>query len=112
MPKRPRPGCAYTLCPNLAEPGSPYCKEHQRKAERSRGTSTERGYSYRWRVSSRQFLSRHPLCSECLKEGITKVADCVDHIIPHNGNLKLFWDEHNWQSLCSSHHTQKTARGE
>lgn len=24
----------------------------------------------------------------------------VDHIIPHRGDQKLFWDTTNWQSAC------------
>jgi 5-methylcytosine-specific restriction enzyme A len=32
----------------------------------------------------------------------------VDHIIPHKGNQKLFWDTKNWQSLCEMHHNRKT----
>jgi 5-methylcytosine-specific restriction protein A len=38
-------------------------------------------------------------------------ATIVDHIVPHRGNQKLFWDsEHNWQSLCVTHHQEKTMR--
>jgi 5-methylcytosine-specific restriction protein A len=37
-------------------------------------------------------------------------AIVVDHIIPHKGNYKLFWDKSNWQSLCKSCHDKKTAR--
>ena len=31
----------------------------------SRGTTAERGYSYRWRVASQAFLKRYPLCVGC-----------------------------------------------
>jgi hypothetical protein len=24
----------------------------------------------------------------------------VDHIVPHQGKTAVFWDEHNWQTLC------------
>ena len=41
-----------------------------------------------------------------------KVVCChvvvVDHIIPHRGDQKLFWDQNNWQSLCKSCHDKKT----
>lgn len=33
----------------------------------------------------------------------------VDHIKPHRGDMVLFWDESNWQGLCRSHHSRKTA---
>ena len=32
----------------------------------------------------------------------------VDHIIPHRGDQKLFWDRSNWQPLCEHHHNVKT----
>jgi len=38
-------------------------------------------------------------------------AVVVDHIIPHRGDLALFWDEkNNWQALCHRCHSRKTAR--
>lgn len=38
------------------------------------------------------------------------LAIIVDHIIPHRGDMKLFWDEDNWQSLCKHCHDVKTAK--
>ena len=32
----------------------------------------------------------------------------LDHIIPHRGDQKLFWDRSNWQPLCEHHHNVKT----
>jgi 5-methylcytosine-specific restriction protein A len=34
----------------------------------------------------------------------------VDHIIPHKGNMNLFWDKRNWQSMCGRCHSKKTAK--
>ena len=31
-----------------------------------------------------------------------------DHIVPHRGDMRLFWDESNWQPLCKRHHDVKT----
>ena len=31
-------------------------------------------------------------------------ANVVDHIVPHKGDLHLFWNQGNWQSLCTTHH--------
>ena len=50
-------------------------------------------------------------CAECMKQGNLTPATVVDHIIPHRGDMKLFWDESNWQALCESCHNQKTGRG-
>ena len=46
-----------------------------------------------------------------MKENKLTPATVVDHIIPHRGDRKLFWDESNWQSLCERHHNEKTGRG-
>lgn len=46
---------------------------------------------------------------ECERRGHITPATVVDHIIPHEGNLELFWDENNIQSLCKSCHDRKTA---
>lgn len=31
-------------------------------------------------------------------------ATVVDHVIPHKGDLGLFWDLTNWQPLCKLCH--------
>jgi 5-methylcytosine-specific restriction protein A len=46
----------------------------------------------------------------CQAEGHTVSATDVDHITPHKGNKELFYDVSNLQSLCHSHHSQKTAK--
>ena len=28
----------------------------------------------------------------------------MDHIVPHRGDHKCFWDRKNWQALCRSCH--------
>ena len=38
------------------------------------------------------------------------MAKEVDHIIPHRGDMQLFWDVANWQGLCKSCHSKKTAQ--
>lgn len=32
-------------------------------------------------------------------------ANVIDHRIPHCGDQMLFWDQANWQTLCSHHHS-------
>lgn len=39
-------------------------------------------------------------------------AEVVDHKIPHKGDMKLFWDESNWQPLCIRCNSVKSAREE
>jgi 5-methylcytosine-specific restriction protein A len=77
-----------------------------------RANAAARGYDARWQKARLCFLQENPLCVECAKEPRTTAGTIVDHIIPHRGNEKLFWDQTNWQALCKEHHDRKTARGE
>lgn len=80
--------------------------------DQRRGNSNQRGYGYKWQKERDVWLDKNPLCVVCAKDGRVTPASEVDHIIPHRGNQKLFWDRKNWQSLCKTHHSEKTARGE
>lgn len=33
----------------------------------------------------------------------------TDHIIPHRGDKRLFWDRSNWQPMCDRCHNIKRA---
>jgi len=79
---------------------------------RRRKTAAQRGYGGRWQRYRLLFLSRHPLCAECERQGRVTEADVVDHIVPHRGDLELFWRPDNHQALCRPCHDAKTARGE
>lgn len=76
---------------------------------RIRGTAAQRGYNSAWRKARAGYLARHPLCVQCLADGITTAATVVDHIRPHRGDQRLFWNRDNWQPLCKRHHDIKTA---
>ncbi|WP_328517511.1 HNH endonuclease signature motif containing protein [Devosia rhodophyticola] len=41
-----------------------------------------------------------------------QLANTVDHIIPHKGEDRLFWDKANWQALCAHHHNSAKQREE
>lgn len=60
----------------------------------------------RWRNLRARHLAKHPLCIMCLAENRTTVATIVDHTIPHRGDMTLFWDRNNLQSLCAEHHNR------
>lgn len=66
--------------------------------------SHSRGYNHKWRKFRLLYLQDNPLCVFCEQEGITKAATVVDHIKPHKGDMKLFWDKSNMQPLCKFHH--------
>lgn len=114
MPARSSRPCRK--CGRLTTNKSGMCDAHellaqdQRKAyDKQRGTATQRGYTSAWARYSKQYRLEHPLCVECLKEGKLTPATCVDHIIPHKGDMRLFWDESNWRSLCTTCHNKATA---
>ncbi len=67
-------------------------------------------YDKRWDRVSKLYLQRHCHCVDCLELGVIEPAVEVDHIVPHRGDRKLFWDRSNWQPLCHRCHARKTAR--
>ena len=79
-------------------------------AGRERLSPAARGYGHRWRVVSKRFLDENPLCAECSTEERPVAAEVVDHVIPHKGDMALFWDPDNWRGLCARCHNRKTAR--
>lgn len=75
-----------------------------RERDERRGTAHERGYGSRWQKTSKGFLARHPLCVASKANGVIRAATLVDHIIPHRGDMQLFWDPTNWQALSGEVH--------
>jgi 5-methylcytosine-specific restriction protein A len=116
MAKSSRQICSHSGCFAIALEGSRFCARHSRDAKKpvrriqERKSANERGYTYAWQKARYAFLMEHPLCAECLRQGRNTPATCVDHIIPHKGNMDLFWDQDNWQALCDSCHSTKTAK--
>lgn len=62
----------------------------------------------RWKRLRLQYLDTHPMCCMCGAAGVYRMATVVDHIAPHKGCDKLFWDQNNWQPLCERCHNIKT----
>ena len=58
----------------------------------------------RWRRRSRLFLQANPYCAMCRAAGRVRLAQVVDHVVPHKGDEELFWSESNWQGLCATDH--------
>ena len=110
MPRRPRVPCGHPGCPELIEPGTKFCEKHKSLHPEITRPAAKRGYGSRWQKASKAFLQSHPLCAECRKQGRYTKATVVDHIVPHRGDQKLFWDRSNWQPLCKACHDRKTGR--
>ncbi len=108
MPRRPKRPCPEPLCKNLTDGGR--CEEHrqqeQRRYDKERGTSTQRGYGPQWRKLRLMVLNEEPLCRECQRQNKTTPATEVDHI---DGDVRNLHRE-NLQPLCRHHHSQKTVR--
>ena len=110
LPRFPDHPCSHPGCPRLVPSGQKYCDEHLSLHPEEVRSAASRGYGRRWQKASKAFLHRNPLCAECAKSGRYVKATVVDHIVPHRGDQKLFWDESNWQPLCKPCHDKKTGR--
>ena len=87
-------------------------KSYREATDRRRESAAKRGYGRRWQETARAFLAKHTECVECRRHGRLAVSEVVDHVIPHRGDMQIFWRRSNWQALCKSCHDSKTARGE
>jgi len=83
---------------------------HKRRYDDKRESSAKRGYGYQWQKARKEFLQQHPLCEDHGKRGYVVAATIVDHIVPHRGDDKLFWDRSNWQALCKPCHDSHKQR--
>jgi len=126
MPQALRRPCPIPACPELTRGG--LCARHRQLRQRDdyerRGSAQARGYTSRWNQISHIQLERYPLCGmrshfahagwrgECYDLQRVTPATVTDHILPHKGDPRLFWDPHNWQSLCANCNRLKNIRYE
>lgn len=97
--------------PKTHKPAGFKTKQQKQKIyDDRRGSSHSRGYNARWRKARQVWLDKYPWCAYCLLRNRFEAANVVDHIIPHKGDMKLFWDQDNWQSLDKKCHDRKTMR--
>ena len=108
MPRRPNTPCKHSGCGRLVPYGTMYCEEHKALHPEVIRSAGRRGYGSRWQRESKAYLKSHPLCVRCFARGQYVKATVVDHIVPHRGDQKLFWDRDNWQPLCKHCHDTKT----
>ncbi|KPU83710.1 HNH endonuclease [Marinosulfonomonas sp. PRT-SC04] len=115
--------CVAAGCDDMALPALSHCADHEAarqaklKARRARAGQGDKARQHHrlyecraWRKARKAHLSKHPLCVDCGEFGLVIAARDVDHIEPHEGDRKKFWDRRNWQSLCHPCHSRKTAR--
>ena len=112
MPKPPR---ICTACNVVVDHGSRCAcqvastRARNRRHDRTRPTAAQRGYGSAWRQARAAFLK---INDRCAWRGCTSGATVVDHIKPHRGDMRLFWDRTNWQPLCASCHNRRKQRWE
>lgn len=110
MPYKPKQYCKSPGCNQLVDSG--YCEKHKQPAtqqEIDRHSHDNKVYgNTTWRRLRRIKLNANPLCEICLRDNKIVQASQVDHIIPVKvqPELKLVYE--NLQSLCETHHSQKT----
>jgi len=66
-------------------------------------------HSPAWRKVRKIYITDHPVCEECERNGYVVEAKVVDHIQSiRSGGSKLSFS--NLQSLCTSCHARKSAK--
>ena len=121
MTQRPKRPCRNKLCRRITSNKNGFCEECQpsfkakEKAVRGQYEKRRDPQTKKWLNSVRyikmrkRFLRMNPLCHRCSTDIRPVIATILDHIEPHRGNYKLFWDHGNHQSLCEHCHNVKTA---
>lgn len=110
MPYKSKMPFRHPGCPELVEAEQKYCEKHKGLHPEEVQYASARGYGSRWQKARKRYLQAHPLCEECKKSSRYVEAPDVDHIVPHRGDPKLFWDQSNWQALCNSCYSKKTGK--
>ena len=65
-----------------------------------------------WKELRLDLLAKEPVCVFWLREGKLTPATVVDHIQAHKGDIALFLDPENLQSLCKLHHDSAKQKAE
>ncbi len=108
MPFRAKIPCSISNCKEFQYKYGK-CKKHWKEYvhdyNQSRDKASLKLYaSQSWDRLRLKHLLQQPYCIICN----TTARLEVDHILPHNGNPKLFFNEANLQTLCKQCHSSKT----
>ena len=114
--------CAATGCSRLTEGSSKYCGLHQyleERDQRERELKTQQFFatfnssrwpelynSKEWKTLRDRKLRENPICQKC---GTFKATE-VHHLIPHRGDLNLFYNYDNLVALCHDCHSEETRK--
>ena len=114
---KPQKQCNKPSCKVLIDYDKKYCVNHEKvqasnqrlDRKRNEGKYFQFYQSRTWRKASYLYRLNHPVCEDCLQEGVIKKADVVDHIVEIKDQWDRRLDETNFRSLCHAHHNSKTA---
>lgn len=81
--------------------------ERDARADKKRGTASQRGLGADWRKLRAAHLKQNPYCVRC-----GEWATDVDHIVPRRIAPERRLDPSNLQSLCKRHHSGAKQREE
>jgi 5-methylcytosine-specific restriction protein A len=105
--------CAEPNCGKPTLRGLRFCEAHKTVNYTTRPRQRQpwhRWYDEAWYRRSRLSFFANPANVICATPDCNRPATDLDHKIPHKGNRRLFEDVRNWQGLCASCHSEKTAR--
>ena len=111
MPRKPKSPCGHPGCLALTE--NRFCPAHEKQEARryekyQRDPATRKRYGRAWKRIRDRYIAAHPLCEQCVKVGKMTPAEEVHHILPlSRGGTHA---EENLMSLCTSCHSEITAR--
>lgn len=113
MGSKPLRPCRHPGCCQLVADG--YCEAHRPKRVECRSDAAKQWHKlYKLDIWTKELrptqLAKEPWCRECAKAGVRVKAEEVDHIVDHKGDMALFTDRNNLQSLCHNCHSRKTMR--
>ena len=101
----PRP-CSHPGCGVLVRDGSARCEKHKRPAWVKKPTAVKRVTGRKLQRLRAELFEREPLCRECGRLGLVRLATQRDHIIPlEEGGTDA---DGNIQPLCDSCHDIKS----
>jgi hypothetical protein len=107
MPNAALRPCTYPGCNTLVSGGR--CGVHSSGNVKKDPDVKKLYNSKRWQSIRARQLATYPWCAECLKDSRHVPAIEVDHIERHLGDPERFYAG-PFQSLCTPHHSQKTAK--
>ena len=112
MPRAGRP-CSVSGCGEIVAHGVSRCEQHEREADRARGTAAERGYMSRGHQRFRfEVLARNPVCMVCHRAP----ASVADHYpLSRRELVESGFDPNDpsrGRGLCKQCHDKETARNQ